>query len=128
MRASRVVIILLVLGCFAGAGMAWRLETQITRFRVKVDQDKTAAGAGLDAAKKNEADLKARLAALEKKTTPPAAGADKSKTRSAVDPEARKRAMVAFARTWLDAGSAPMYAHLTRSLGLSDNQIDQLRD
>ena len=94
-------------------------QLALTLERHKKDQPALAAS------QKTEADLKDQLAALGKPAQPIPSKTNEAKT---LDPEARKRAMVAVGRNWLEQPSAPIYAHLARSLGLSDLQLEQLRN
>jgi hypothetical protein len=127
---ARAFMVLLFLGCVAAGWEADRLHRQIVQLSTKLEQQKTA-GTVLETTDQEEAALKDRLAALAKLANPPSsAGAQNAKSSGAKasDSEAKQRAKLAFARNWLEAGSAPIYAHLARTLGLSDSQIDRLRD
>ena len=129
MNARRLVISLLAVGCLVGAWFAWRLESQIAHFRVRVESDrKSAIEQKLAETKQAETDLYRTLAQLHPGATQGSSDASGDSDQPAIDPKARQRALIEFAKLWMGQNAVPMYQHLARSLGLNDAQIAQLSD
>lgn len=129
MTARRILLFLLFAACIAGGWAAWRLELRLIQLRGDAAAARSAAvGQRLADARRDEAGLEKELATVQAASKSSDAGSPSGANHTAMDPQTRHRAMVAFAKVWMDQNATQAYRRLAQSLGLSAAQLGQLRD